>query len=61
MNLNHITVYAHNLINPHDSFNQDLTLEDFVKSFYYDFKNAKRVVYINPRGEEVILKDYESS
>ncbi len=52
-----VTVYAHNLINPHDSFNPNLGLEDFVKSFYYDFKNARRVVYVNPKGESTILKD----
>lgn len=55
----HIKVYAHQLIHPHRSFATDLTLKDFKGSLKWDFEQAIRVVYSDPKGNEQVLKVYK--
>lgn len=52
------TLYSHNLSEPGRSFATDITLKDFDRGVYHrDLKEAKKVVYVNPRGQSIILKD----
>ena len=51
------TVYAHNLNNPFDSFSPDITVRDFGRNVYDDIYKADKVVYVNPRGTSIILRD----
>lgn len=51
------TVYSHNLWEPHRSFAPDISLEDFGRQVWKDILKADKVVYVNPRGQSIILKD----
>jgi hypothetical protein len=51
------TLYAQNLTNPARSFAPDITLKDFRRNVWTDVFKANKVVYINPRGTSIILKD----
>lgn len=47
------TLYAHNLKEPHKSFNTDLSLKDFTLDL--QAYEAECVVYVNPRCEELVI------
>ena len=51
------TLYAQNLWNPWKSFSPDIKLDDFGRMVWSDIKKADRIVYVNPRGTSIILKD----
>lgn len=52
-----MTLYAHNLIEPYKSFETTLKLSDFKSFLQRDLQEAKKVVYCNPKGESIVLKD----
>jgi len=51
-----VTLYAHNLVESHKSFDVKFHIKDFNKALHWTIKRATRVVYKNPKGEEVVLK-----
>lgn len=51
-----VTLFSHQLNEPHRSFDNTLTVKDFKKSLYWTIVKAKKVVYVNPKGEELRLK-----
>lgn len=53
-----LTLYSHNLNESHKSFANDLTLADFKSNLKWEIKDAHRIVYVNPRGEVVVLKEH---
>lgn len=52
-----ITVYAHDLVEPHKSFDTSLKLSDFKSFLQRDLQEARNVVYSNPKGEVIVLKE----
>lgn len=52
------TVYSHNLEDPSRSFAKDLTVKDFNRNIdWKNFSTSKKITYVNPKGQTVILKD----
>lgn len=51
-----VHLFSHQLNEPHRSFDNTLTVKDFKKSLYWTIVKAKKVVYVNPKGEELRLK-----
>jgi hypothetical protein len=52
------TVYAHNLEDHSRSFSKDITVKDFNRNIdWRNFAEAKRIVYVNPKGISITLKD----
>lgn len=51
-----VTLYAHNLNDPSRSFSNKHHISDFKKGLYWTIKKAKKVTYVNPKGEELVLK-----
>lgn len=51
------TLYSHNLWRPERSFAEDIKLEDFGRQVWNDITKANKVVYINPKGTSIILRD----
>ena len=51
-----MTLYSHNLIEPHKSFETSLKLSDFKSFLQRDLQEAKKVMYMNPKGEVFVLK-----
>lgn len=55
------TLYAHNLRDPAKSFDGNIKLEDFGRGVWKDILKAKKILYCNPRGHTVTLKDKNGS
>lgn len=51
------TLYAQNLKNPSRSFAPDININDFGRGVWRDMLKATKVVYQNPRGTNIVLKD----
>lgn len=51
-----MTVYAHQLNQPHKSFCTELTTKDFNGYLQWDMAKAVKVTYVNPKGEEQVIK-----
>lgn len=51
-----ITLYSHNLNEPYKSFDSSFKISDFRKDTHWAIARAKKVVYKNPKGEEVVIK-----
>ena len=51
------TLYSHNLWQPHRSFAPDIKLDDFGKGVWSEILKGTKVVYINPRGTSIVLRD----
>lgn len=51
------TLYAQNLKEPSKSFSPDIKLNDFGRGVYRDILKANKIVYFNPKGISIILKD----
>lgn len=51
------TLYSSNLKDPSRSFASDIKLNDFGRGVWRDILKAKKIVYCNPRGTSVVLKD----
>lgn len=52
------TVHAHNLEDPSNSFNSNITIKHFNRGIdWKNFADAKKIVYVNPKGQSIILKD----
>lgn len=54
--IKHITLYSHQLNKPHKSFATDLTVKDFNGYLQWDLAKAVKVTYVNPKGEELLIK-----
>lgn len=51
------TLYSHNLWDSSRSFAPDIKLDDFGRKVWSEVLKADRVVYVNPKGHSVILRD----
>ena len=51
-----VTLFSHQLNESHKSFNSDLKTSDFKKSLYWTIEKAKKVTYVNPKGESYVIK-----
>lgn len=51
------TLYSHNLWEPHRSFAPDIKLDDFGRGVWSEILKADKIVYVNPKGTSIILKD----
>jgi len=51
------TLYSHNLWEPHKSFDPNITVKDFGRKVWTEILKADKIVYVNPRGLSIILKD----
>lgn len=51
------TLYPYNLWESHRSFAPDIKLDDFGRGVWSEILKADRIVYVNPKGTSIILKD----
>jgi hypothetical protein len=54
--IKHMTVYSHNLKDPSKSFSTSLQIKDFSGFLQWDLAKAKKITYVNPKGEELQLE-----
>lgn len=52
-----VKLYSHNLKQVYRSFDTNLTVKDFHAGLEWTIIRAKKVTYVNPKGEELVLKD----
>ena len=51
------TLYSHNLWHPHRSFAPDIKIDDFGRKVWSEILKANTIIYVNPKGTRIILKD----
>jgi hypothetical protein len=54
--IKNVTVYSHNLKDPSKSFSSVLFIRDFSAYLQWDMCKAKKITYVNPRGEEISIE-----
>jgi hypothetical protein len=54
--IKHMTLYSHNLNRPDKSFSTSLSIKDFNGYLQWDLAKAIKVTYVNPKGEEQVIK-----
>ena len=52
-----VTLYSHNLNECFRAFDTNLTVKDFNKNLLWVITRAKKVTYVNPKGESTVIKE----